>query len=79
MQIMAVLSGAGVRRDLLHAAGQAGVLASGGHQVGAAVVDRALDQLADWSLLTFSSTARPSPCTAWCRGWSGRGWPADIG
>ena len=54
MQIMAVLSGAGVRRDLLHAAGQAGVLASSGHRVGAAVVDRALDQLADWSLLTFS-------------------------
>ena len=54
MQIMAVLSGAGVRRDLLHAAGQAGVLASGGHRVGAAAVDRALDQLADWSLLTLS-------------------------
>ena len=54
MQIMAVLSGAGVRRDLLHAAGQAGVLADGGHRVGAAVVDRALDQLADWSLLTIS-------------------------
>ena len=29
MEIMAVLSAAGVRRDLLHAAGQAGVLASG--------------------------------------------------
>ena len=30
MEIMAVLSAAGVRRELLHAAGQAGVLASGG-------------------------------------------------
>ena len=54
MGIMAVLSGAGVRRDLLHAAGQAGLLASGGHRVAAALVDRALEQLADWSLLTFS-------------------------
>ena len=54
MEIMAVLSAAGVRRDLLHAAGQAGVLASGGHRVAADLVDRALEQLADRSLLTFS-------------------------
>ena len=52
--IMAVLSAAGVRRDLLYAAGQAGVLASGGHRVPAALVDRALQQLADWSLLSVS-------------------------
>ena len=54
MEMMAVLSGAGVRRDLLHAAGQAGLLATGGHRVAAALVDRALEQLANWSLLTFS-------------------------
>jgi tetratricopeptide (TPR) repeat protein len=54
MEIMAVLSGAGVRRELLHTAGQAGVLISGGQRVTAALVDQALDQLAAWSLLTFS-------------------------
>jgi tetratricopeptide (TPR) repeat protein len=54
MQIMAVLSGAGIRREFLYAAAQAGVLASGGHRVAAALVDRALAQLAERSLLTFS-------------------------
>jgi tetratricopeptide (TPR) repeat protein len=54
MGIMAVLSAAGVRRDLLYAAGQAGVLAGGGHRVAASVVDRALQHLADWSLLSSS-------------------------
>ena len=34
MELMAVLSAAGVRRDLLHAAGQAGVLADGGSRRG---------------------------------------------
>jgi tetratricopeptide (TPR) repeat protein len=54
MEIMAVLSAAGVRRDLLHGAGHAGVLASGGNLVTADLVDRALARLAEWSLLTFS-------------------------
>jgi tetratricopeptide (TPR) repeat protein len=54
MEIMAVLSGAGVRRDLLHAAGEAGVLASGRRRVTAALVDRALQQLTERSLLAFS-------------------------
>jgi tetratricopeptide (TPR) repeat protein len=54
MQIMAVLSGAGIGREFLYSAGQAGVLASGGHRVAAALVDRALAQLAERSLLTFS-------------------------
>ena len=58
MGIMAVLSAAGVRRDLLHAAGQAGMLSSGGHRVPTAMVDRALEQLADWSLLSFSLDGR---------------------
>ncbi len=54
MGIMAVLSPAGIRRDMLHAAGKAGVLASGGRPVAAALVDRALEQLAGFSLLSFS-------------------------
>ena len=54
MEIMAVLSAAGVRRDLLHAAGQAGVLAGGGRRVEAALVDRVLEWLSDRLVLTFS-------------------------
>ncbi len=55
IELLAVLSAAGVRRDLLYAAGQAGVLASGQTaSVGAAGVDGALGQLAEGSLLTFS-------------------------
>jgi tetratricopeptide (TPR) repeat protein len=54
MDIMTVLSAAGVGRELLHAAGEVGVLAEGGHSVAAPVVDRALAQLAERSLLTFS-------------------------
>jgi hypothetical protein len=53
MELLCVLSAAGVRRDLLHAAGQAGVL-SGGTGVGAVVTDEALGRLAEWSLLSFS-------------------------
>ena len=45
MEIMAVLSAAGVRRELLYAAGQAGVLASGRHRVAAGPVDRVLEWL----------------------------------
>ena len=51
LELISVLSGAGVRRDLLHAAGKAGLL--GGRQPPAGV-DAALDQLAGLSLLTFS-------------------------
>ncbi|HEY6294590.1 MAG TPA: tetratricopeptide repeat protein [Streptosporangiaceae bacterium] len=53
MAIMAVLSAAGVRRELLHLTGQVGALASGGRQVSAAAVDRALEMLAERSLLSF--------------------------
>jgi tetratricopeptide (TPR) repeat protein len=52
MSLLCVLSAAGVRRDLLHAAGQAGVLVgAGGTGLGAAEVDEALGLLAEWSLL----------------------------
>jgi DNA-directed RNA polymerase specialized sigma24 family protein len=54
MSILAVLSAAGVRRELLHVAGRAGVLAGGGRRVPADQVDRVLAWLADQSLLTFS-------------------------
>ncbi len=54
MEILAVLSATGVRRELLLAAEQAGVLARGNHRVVAPVVDQALAQLAERSLLTFS-------------------------
>jgi len=54
IEIVAVLSAAGVRRELLHIAGRAGVLASGGRRVAADLVDRALQWLSDRSLLTFS-------------------------
>ena len=54
MAIMAVLSAAGVRRELLHVAGRSGVLAGGGRRVEASLVDQALEWLSDRSLLTFS-------------------------
>jgi hypothetical protein len=55
MEVLSVLSAAGVRRDLLHAAGQAGTLAGGsGTGLGAAVVDETLGWLAEGSLLAFS-------------------------
>jgi tetratricopeptide (TPR) repeat protein len=54
MEVMAVLSPAAVCRDLLHAAGQAGTLASDGRWVSALVVDQALAQLEERSLLGFT-------------------------
>ena len=54
MGVMAVLSTAGVRRELLHTAGRLGGLADGGQRVAASLVDRALEQLANRSLLSFS-------------------------
>ena len=54
MEIMAVLSPAAVRRDLLRAAGQAGTLLGGGRRVAAAMVDQALARLNERSLLSFS-------------------------
>ena len=54
MAIMAVLSAAGARRDLLYAAGRAGALADDGRRVPPGALDRALYQLADRSLLMLS-------------------------
>jgi RNA polymerase sigma factor (sigma-70 family) len=54
LEIMAALSPAGVHRELLYSAGQAGVLASGGRLVAADLVDRVLEWLGGRSLLTFS-------------------------
>jgi tetratricopeptide (TPR) repeat protein len=54
MAIMAVLSAGGVRRDLLHATGEAGALADGSAPVPAAAVDQALAGLAERALLDVS-------------------------
>ena len=56
MEMMAVLSGGGVRREMLYAAGRAGVLARHRRRprVNAELVDRALVRLAERSLLNFS-------------------------
>jgi tetratricopeptide (TPR) repeat protein len=54
MEFMAMLSPAAVRRDLLHAAGQAGTLLGRGRRVAASMVDQALVRLTERSLLDFS-------------------------
>jgi tetratricopeptide (TPR) repeat protein len=54
MEFMAMVTPAAVRRDLLHAAGQAGMLLGGGRRVAASMVDQALERLSERSLLGFS-------------------------
>ena len=54
MELMAMLSPAAVRRDLLCAAGRAGTLLGGGRRVAAPLVDQALERLNERSLLGFS-------------------------
>ena len=54
MSLMAVLSAAGARRDLLLVAGQEGTQVDGGQILPADVVDQALDRMVDRSLLTTS-------------------------
>ena len=54
MELVAMLSPAVVRRDLLHSAGQAGTLLGGGRRIGASMVDQALERLNERSLLGFS-------------------------
>ena len=54
MEFMAVLSTAGVYRDLLNDAGQAGILSITGSVLPVTVIDEALAQLAERSLLAFS-------------------------
>ena len=54
MELVAMLSPAVVRRDLLRAAGQAGTLLGGGRRAAAPMVDQALDRLNERSLLGFS-------------------------
>lgn len=53
MGMLSVLSAAGVRRDLVYAAGQHGILADGS-QVEPVVVDEVLGRLAEASLLAFT-------------------------
>jgi tetratricopeptide (TPR) repeat protein len=54
MSIMAVLSAAGARRDLLLVAGQEGTQVDGGQILPSDAVDQALDRMVDRSLLTTS-------------------------
>jgi tetratricopeptide (TPR) repeat protein len=54
MELVAMLSPAVVRRDLLRSAGQAGTLLGGGRRVAASMVDQALERLNERSLLGFS-------------------------
>ena len=54
MEVMAVLSPAAVRCDLLRTAGQAGTLLGGGRRVAASMVDQALERLTGRSLLDVS-------------------------
>jgi hypothetical protein len=58
MELMAVLSPAAVRRDLLRATGQAGTLLGRGRRVAAPMVDQALERLNEWSLLSLSLDGR---------------------
>ena len=54
MELVAMLSPAVVRRDLLHSAGQEGTLLGGGRRVATSMVDQALEGLNERSLLGFS-------------------------
>ena len=54
LEVVAVLSPAGVRRVLLHAGGETGTLAGGRRLVAAGRVDQALVQLAEQALVTFT-------------------------
>ena len=54
IELVAMLSPAVVRRELLRSAGQAGTLLGGGRRVAASMVDQALERLNERSLLSFS-------------------------
>ena len=54
MEVMATLSPVAARCGLLRAAGQTGTLLGGGRRVAASLVDQALEQLNERSLLSFS-------------------------
>ena len=54
LEVMAVLSAAGVRQELLHAAGEKGALAYGQRRTAAGRVDKALAELAERALVTFT-------------------------
>jgi len=58
IEVMAMLSPASVRCDLLRAAGRAGTLLGGGRRVAESMVDQALERLKGWSLLGFSLDGR---------------------
>ena len=78
MELMAMLSPAAVRRDLLRAAGQAGTLLGGGRRVAAPLVDQALERLDERSLLGFSLNGQDVSMHCLVAGVV-RGWPARRG
>ena len=55
VNVVALLSAAGVSRELLYAAGEQGLLSQPGASAGSEAVDEALGRLASASLLTFST------------------------
>ena len=67
MDLLAVLSPAGVRRSLIHAAAEAGSAGPGRPLPALApeVADRVLARLAGASLLTFSVDGSAVPRTGW--------------
>jgi hypothetical protein len=60
IEAMAVLSSAGIYRDLLYGAGEAGTLSGDGSVLPVTVIDEALAQLAERSLLGFQPGQRRS-------------------
>jgi len=82
--IMAMLSPAGVRRRLLHAAGHAGVLSTERHWITAAAVDDTLTRLTGQSLLTPAADGQiivmhPLVATTARSRLAGNGWLAAVG
>ena len=78
MEFMAMLSPAAVRRDLLHATGQAGTLLGASRRVAAPMVDQALERLNERSLLGFSLDGRAVSMHGLVAG-AVRGWLARRG
>jgi tetratricopeptide (TPR) repeat protein len=78
MEVVAMLSPAAVRRDLLRAAGQAGTLLGRGRRVAASLVDRALERLNERSLrgLSLDGQAVSTHCLV---ARVARGWLAQRG
>jgi tetratricopeptide (TPR) repeat protein len=78
MELIAMVSPAAVRCDLLRAAGQAGILLGGGRRVAAHMVDQALERLNERSLVDFSLDGQAVSVHGLVA-WVARGWLARRG